>query len=447
MQCKWQRIAQGLLIAAAGFVAASLRAPAPLPAEGSYGSGYLQFHSVAPQQGPFNHSLACKATFIDAHARTTPCTLYFKPNEERPPARCDYLICGTLKPTDRGMIQFKPERTAPWIPVEGSWSSAEWRYLAKESLRRYFKQLFPDTHARHFLAAMATGDIDDRLLSMEFNKVGLSHILAISGFNFVLIAAVLGALLRSFLPFKLTYLLLFLLLSGYLLFLGLNPSILRAYVAISFYLLARFVGLRPTALDLLGLGIIVELVYNPLYVQDLGFQLTFLCTLGLLLFSAPLGKLLSFLLPRRPVSEIAHMSLVDKHGTLLCGLIRSSLATNLSAHLLALPLCLYVFHSFPLLSLVYNLFFPFCLSISLLLLILGLMLGPFGLPIHALNSTFTAYILEIIGNPPALLNIQLQLPDFPFPLLIAILSILALTKSAQGGKIEYFLRGGRSSAG
>jgi predicted membrane metal-binding protein len=70
---------------------------------------------------------------------------------------------------------------------------------------------------------MLTGDVDDRLLNLEFNRLGLQHILGVSGFQFVLLAALVGFLFRLILPYKIATCGLILSLTAYFFFLATLP--------------------------------------------------------------------------------------------------------------------------------------------------------------------------------------------------------------------------------
>lgn len=410
-----QKVAVGALLLLSAYGYTLYRIPPPLP-EGIQ-TGILSIDCVQPFSSPFHHSLLYRAKF-----NQIPCTLFFSVEKERPLAICNYFVEGELVAKDHGPPTFKPKRK--FVPLQENRGIVEWRFQQKERLRQYLYRKISDHRAAHFLSALLTGDVDDRQLSLEFRKVGLSHLLAISGLDFALLAAFLGWLLRLFLPMRASDALLLLLMCGYFFFLGVSPSILRAFTAIALFLVARLFNFQARALNLLGAALIVELLYDPLTIQHPGFQLTFLCTIGLLFFFRPFDQFLCRFLPKRPLHLVSALPFFDQHIALLSGLIRQSLAATLAAHLLALPVCLYQFHSFPAISLLYNLFFPFGSGIALLLAFLGLALGPLGSFIHILNSAYTGFLLRLIASPPPLLEYSFYVARFPFALLIALLTAL-----------------------
>ena len=104
------------------------------------------------------------------------------------------------------------------------------------------------------------------------------------------------------------------------------------------------------------------------------------------------------------LQEVIEMNSFSQHGYCILAFFRESLALALAVNLFALPLTLFYFHQFPVMSLLYNLFFPFLATASLCLLLLGMMLSliPFiGPAIHYLNDYYTYFLLQMTYQIPA----------------------------------------------
>jgi len=154
----------------------------------------------------------------------------------------------------------------------------------------------------------------------QFIQVGLAHTLAASGFH---VSLVLGAILtltrwrsrRVRLALGTLALVVFAGLTGF------QPSVLRATL-MGFAALVALLAERPVKpLGTLLMAAVLLLVFNPLWIWDLGFQFSFLATLGLIVTAPTLAKWLDWL-----PSPIA-----------------SLVAVTLGAALWTLPLQLYVF--------------------------------------------------------------------------------------------------------
>lgn len=399
-----------------------------------HGTAYFEISTLSHYHSPFQHSLLYKGTIRSFETDEgekylrIPCTIYAPLNSARAAADSAYIVRGTLSEKSPRNYVFKTDKKQPWEKVSGTFSFAEWRFLAKERVRAYMANYIPDPQARAFLLALITDEVDDRSLSFNFSRLGLQHLLAISGFDFFLIAAFFGVIFRLFMrPKRAAWALLFL-LTGYFFFIGNAPSVLRAWIAISLFLIGYLCELRTSALNALGAGLIIEILIDPLLICHIGFQLSFLCTVAILLLYPLTHSLFSLLLPMRPLSMVAKMGLADQHGYLAASLIRESLALNFAVHAAALPVVLFLFQKFSTLGLIYNLFFPFWVSISLFLLLTSLiftaLIPPLGACLHYCNSIYTGALLNLTSHPPAVLEFYIRVKQFPFTLLVLLLSFL-----------------------
>ena len=370
------------------------------PAGPTTGTAHFSIHSItqAPR-GCYLYRGTVKKFSTDekATARHLPCQIYAKTHS---PANTDYLIHGTLK-KGRG-VYYTLKTKDSWSPIKNSFSSAQWRFGLKQKVQRYIRKHISHRSSALFLAGLATGEICDRTLWKIFGNLGLSHIMAISGLHFAVLALLCSFLLRLFLPYRASAATLLLLMTGYFLFIGHSPSIELAWIMVLFPLLGILFEARTNSLNNLGLALIFSLLINPLAPLHLGFQLSFLATAALLILYQPVDSLLKLLIPKRTLSHIIEKSLLSQHLYVAGSLLRKACALTLAVHLALIPLLLQTFHSFGWHSLIYNLFFPFLASLSLLLLLIGslvhLILPPLGQQLHSLNSHYTHLLLTLTDN-------------------------------------------------
>jgi competence protein ComEC len=136
------------------------------------------------------------------------------------------------------------------------------------------------------LKALVLGDRSG--LTPEMNQAflasGTYHILAISGLNVSLLAGALFGLLRLLrVSPRVAALLAAALVTGYAALAGAGASVVRAAVMADTFLLAVVLDRRADLLNSLALSALLLLWWNPRYLADVGFQLTFLATLGIVL--------------------------------------------------------------------------------------------------------------------------------------------------------------------
>ncbi|MBI2097954.1 MAG: ComEC/Rec2 family competence protein [Candidatus Vogelbacteria bacterium] len=150
----------------------------------------------------------------------------------------------------------------------------------------------------------------------RFRQVGLSHIVVLSGFNLAVIAAVILRLLRP-LPRRLGLPLAGLAIILFTIMTGAEPATVRAAVMALIALLAVATG-RPYAAGraLVLAGVLMVAVNPKVLVFDLGFQLSFLATAGLIYLTPRLEKKLTFLTERFGVRALAATTLAAQLAVL-----------------------------------------------------------------------------------------------------------------------------------
>ncbi len=219
------------------------------------------------------------------------------------------------------------------VPDERQTQKWSWGKLRQRIVAAQVQWL--DVPVGPLLTAMVLGseavdlpfDLHDR-----FVRVGLAHVLAASGFQVSLILSALISLTRKHLGvvaqfnFGVLALLIFLGLTG------LQPSVARAVVMGMAGLIALRTNRKIAPLSSLLIAGTLLLLINPLWVWDIGFQLSFLATLGLVVTVDPLKKRLDWLPPT----------------------IADLITVPLAASIWTLPIQLYVFKVFPLYSLPAN---------------------------------------------------------------------------------------------
>lgn len=407
-----------------------------IPKEGATGTATFEITSVSSGMTHFGKRWLYKGTITafssdqaDISVKNLPCTISLQQSDDitRPPANCAYRIDGRLKENSSHRYAFKVGKHTPWYPIQGSHSFAEARFIAKQWVSNYIKMKITEPRAATFLAGIATGDFDDPLMTFEFSRFGVQHIMAISGFHFSIIAGILSILLGIALPKRSAVTVLLILLTSYFLFLGFLPSVMRAWMVALIALGGFLCQKQGSGLNSLGVALMVLLVFEPLFVLNLGFQLSFLSTAAILIFYQPFDYLIQQLFEKRRLSQMVLMNNLNQHGYCILVFFRQAMALNCAVILLTLPVLLHLFHKFPLMSLFYNLFFPFLVSISMLLMIFGFLLSwvpLIGDTIHKMNDHYTQFVLNTTYNFPLQFDVIWRVSEFPFEYLIIYASII-----------------------
>ncbi|MBB5235296.1 ComEC/Rec2 family competence protein [Deinococcus budaensis] len=218
-----------------------------------------------------------------------------------------------------------------------------------------------------------------------FARSGLSHLMALSGQNVALLTgAVVWLLIRLRVSVRWRYLLAAGFLGPYLLLVGVSPSILRACLMGGAVLLAFAIGRgRPDPLAVIALAATLCLLPFPLWLLDVGFQLSFLAVLGLSLS----GKLAARLPERWPAW------------------LRLALVATVLAELATLPVIAGTFGQLPLVGLPANLIAGALMAALVPLGFVAGLLGPLAAGVNGLTGLLASALLlvvEVFGRAPVL---------------------------------------------
>jgi competence protein ComEC len=250
------------------------------------------------------------------------------------------------------------------------------------------------------LAGMLVGDesgIPDPL-DEAFRTTGTSHIVVISGWNVALFAGLTLALCGPLVGRRVSLWLALAVVVGYTVLVGFDPPIVRAAIMGGLTLLALLAGRQTLALNSLALAALAMTVLNPYMLWELGFQLSFAATLGLILFQPPLKRATYRLLTRWGAA-----------GQLwLTRALDDLIIVTLSAQILVTPLLVYRFDRLTLITLPANLLVlpaqaPL-LGLGALAALGGLIWLPLGQALGWLAwpfLTYTVRVVEWLARAPA----------------------------------------------
>ncbi len=126
----------------------------------------------------------------------------------------------------------------------------------------------------------------------DFRTTGIIHIVVLSGFNVMLVVAFVQFVFGSFLSLRPRVIASFIAIVAFALTVGLTATVTRASIMASLLLLAQYLGRTYDALRGLFIAGAAMVAFNPyLLVYDIGFQLSFVATWGLILVAPHLEVL------------------------------------------------------------------------------------------------------------------------------------------------------------
>lgn len=225
----------------------------------------------------------------------------------------------------------------------------------------------------------------------DFNTAGLTHVLAISGYNVSMMITVFGYLFRKAARRRRYSGMLFGVL-GLVALTGFSASVLRAAWMGCIALLAQAAGRKGSAVHLLLVSGVIMVLFSPrMILIDLSFQLSFLSTLGILLFM-PVIERLEQLLTSRP-----HFKWISK----IPRFMREGFCVTMAAQVFTSPLLFYQFGRFSLIAPVANIFVlplvPWIMLFGFFALVVSFVLFPAGQMIGFAAYALVTVMLFLVG--------------------------------------------------
>lgn len=146
----------------------------------------------------------------------------------------------------------------------------------------------PESGGQDFavLAALTLGEKSwlDKDTRATYSVTGAAHVLALSGLHLGIIYNLLCFLLRGWHRRWAGVLLSTSLVWAFVVLVGFSPSVVRAATMLTIYAVVSLLRRTAMSVNTLALAAIIMLIIDPLTLYDMGFQLSFLAVLGILLF-------------------------------------------------------------------------------------------------------------------------------------------------------------------
>ena len=240
------------------------------------------------------------------------------------------------------------------------------------------------------------------VLEKQIRKCGLSHVIVASGLHLSIITKALSGFLDILcMSNSLNFIFSFLFILSFAFMAGLTPSIIRAAIMAFLLILSRFSFRLYNSFNALLLAAVIMVWLNPMILfWDLGFQLSFLATAGII-FLYPLWKENSFW----------QQDWFNQKGQI----IRETLLSTFSALTFVIPWIIFKTQACSLVSPITNLLIiplvPLIMMGGIVVAISSLLFYPFGLFFGALLNLILVYFLKVVSLFSSLSWSQVYIPS------------------------------------
>lgn len=224
----------------------------------------------------------------------------------------------------------------------------------------------------------------------DFSRSGAMHLLAVSGLHVGIIYMILLFVMKSFSKYissKTAVILVVVLLWFYAFLSGFTPSVIRATFLFTVLSFSTIFSKNNNALNSLFFSAFVLLLIQPSYIFDIGFQLSYLAMIGIILFNQKVTSLIN-----------SKYKLID--------FLWKGTAIGISAQITTAPLSLFYFHQFPNYFILTNLVLIIGAGLLLSLGILSLIVFPisivnvFVFSVFGISLTGLLIFVNFIGELP-----------------------------------------------
>ena len=221
----------------------------------------------------------------------------------------------------------------------------------------------------------------DRETVEDFSKSGLVHILAISGSHMAIIFWLILLILKPIFPanfrnFPIVISLIFIWL--FAIFIDFGSSVIRSCIMISAYYFYVLLQRKPDLLHAMAISGLAILIFDTNQLFDVGFQLSFIAVFGIFWLNEPILKYLT-----KPKNTVQNF-------------LVNVISISIAAQVATLPLVIYYFHQYSLISVIANLVvIPFSEIIIVFALLMTILLG-FGLEISWLNTLYDSGVQLVL---------------------------------------------------
>lgn len=226
-----------------------------------------------------------------------------------------------------------------------------WINKLRNALKNNLRTLLPsDTASIAIALFLGDSSLIEDTQKQTFSNASLSHVLAISGMHVTYVIVGCSWILNRFDKRKSKYVfIVFLIFFAQLA--GGSPSVIRAVIMSSIMIASKIFYRKSDVINNISISCLIILIMNPYNILNLGFQLSFLGTLGIVLFNKKIEEYLDDLhFDKYKLSnknkKHNKSETINKNKSTNLKKLKSLIITSISANILILPILIYNFNIF-----------------------------------------------------------------------------------------------------
>lgn len=255
-----------------------------------------------------------------------------------------------------------------------------------------------------------TDDIEDKTYE-QFRVSSISHILAVSGMHISYIIFGTSLLLKKNLGKRNTKYVIIFILIFYMFLTGFSASIVRATIMGIIVIVSGLVHRKNDIWTSIALSLICILIYNPFLIIDIGLQLSYIGTIGIILLNKTIFKVIRNI----KLTKRNKKYKINRKRILFIKKMQEILSVTISAQISILPIILYHFNLFGTYFFISNLFVSIIIGPIIILGFLTIILSFIFYPISAMSANILKLMIKILVQISNVGNLPFSKIYFPTP--------------------------------
>ena len=267
----------------------------------------------------------------------------------------------------------------------------------------------------------------DENIEENFKITSLTHILAVSGAQVSYIIVAMYSLLKRKIGIQKTRVVIIASLIFYTALTGFSPSIVRAGIMGIILMISGLVFRKNDIINSIAISLFFMLVYNPFLLENVGLQLSYLGTIGIIGFN----KTIILILKNIQIRNRKWKYKINRKLILLISKIKEILAVTMSASLAVVPVMIYHFNLFGTYFLITNLLASIIIGPITLLGTLLVIISFISINIAKILSYILKFLIDILlfissFSKLPISKIYIPTPTITFIIIIYLSLIISL---------------------
>ena len=275
--------------------------------------------------------------------------------------------------------------------------------------------LFKDEEEQGLIQGLILGDKTNvsEEIQENFEITNLSHILAVSGMHITYLIIGMQIVFQKLAGKKITNIIMIVFLIIYMILAGSSPSVVRSVVMGILTIFSKLVYRKNDIINSISISLLILLIINPYVIGNIGLQLSYLGTLGIVLFQKTISSILEININKDKYKIKKESKLVSK--------IKEMLSVSISAQILIFPIMIFHFNLFSIYFLLTNLLASVIIGPIIIISFLVIILSFIFLPIAKLISYFLSFLIQVLLLITKMANLPFSKIYFPTPKLYKII--------------------------